>query len=72
MEVEVALGCGIVARAAVPSGASTGENEAFELRDGDKTVTAERRPAGGKNINNVIQPELIGFDALDQAGLMHC
>ena len=36
VEVEVTLDCGIIGRAAVPSGASTGENEALELRDGDK------------------------------------
>ena len=36
VEVEVSLACGIIGRAAVPSGASTGENEALELRDGDK------------------------------------
>ncbi len=70
VEVEVKLECGIVGRAAVPSGASTGENEALELRDGDK------RRYGGKgvlqavkNVNRVIQPELVGFDVLDQAGL---
>jgi enolase len=70
VEVEVALGCGIVARAAVPSGASTGENEALELRDGDKDRYCGKGVLQAvKNINNVIQPELIGFDALDQAGL---
>ncbi len=70
VEVEVRLECGIIGRAAVPSGASTGENEALELRDGDK------RRYGGKgvlqavkNVNRAIQPELIGFDVLDQAGL---
>ncbi len=70
VEVEVKLECGIIGRAAVPSGASTGENEALELRDGD-----QRRYNGKgvlqavKNVNRTIQPELIGFDALDQAGL---
>ncbi|MBN2171347.1 MAG: phosphopyruvate hydratase [Candidatus Krumholzibacteriota bacterium] len=67
IEVEVYLDSGDVGRAAVPSGASTGEHEARELRDGD--------PAryGGKgvlravqNVNETIRPELIGLDALDQ------
>ncbi|MDD4736368.1 MAG: phosphopyruvate hydratase [Kiritimatiellae bacterium] len=70
IEVDVELYSGAVGRAAVPSGASTGENEAIELRDGDKGRF------GGKgvlkavsNVNEIIMPELIGMDALDQAGL---
>jgi enolase len=68
VEAEVALAGGEVGRAAVPSGASTGENEAVELRDGDK-----RRYLGKgvlkavRNVNEIIAPELEGFDALDQA-----
>ena len=72
VEAEVVLGGGEVGRAAVPSGASTGEHEAVELRDGDK------KRYGGKgvlkavrNVNDVIAPELEGFDALDQAELDH-
>ncbi len=72
IEVDVGLECGIVGRAAVPSGASTGENEAVELRDGNK------KRYGGKgvrkavdNVHNVIFPEICGFDALDQTGLDH-
>jgi enolase len=68
VEAEVSLADGEIGRAAVPSGASTGEHEAVELRDGD-----ERR-YGGKgvlkavqNVNEVIAPALEGFDALDQA-----
>lgn len=68
VEAEVILADGVSGRAAVPSGASTGENEAVELRDGDK------KRYGGKgvlkavrNINTVIAPRLQGFDALDQA-----
>jgi enolase len=68
VEAEVLLIGGEVGRAAVPSGASTGENEAVELRDGDK------KRYGGKgvlkavqNINNRIAKELEGADALDQA-----
>src|SRR4030095_7790459 len=68
VEAEVVLADGEVGRAAVPSGASTGENEAVELRDGDK------KRYGGKgvlkavrNVNEIIAPALQGFDALDQA-----
>ncbi|HEV8675568.1 MAG TPA: phosphopyruvate hydratase [Methylomirabilota bacterium] len=68
VEVEVFLASGAEGRAAVPSGASTGSGEALELRDGDK------RRYGGKgvrravkNVEQVIAPELKGFDALDQA-----
>ena len=67
VEVEVALKSGIVGRASVPSGASTGENEALELRDGDKNRY------GGKgvlkaveNVNQVIAPALVGSSALEQ------
>lgn len=67
IEVDVALACGAFGRAAVPSGASTGENEALELRDGDKSRF------GGKgvlkaveNINNIIAPALLGEDASNQ------
>jgi enolase len=68
VEAEVTLAGGVLGRAAVPSGASTGEHEAVELRDGDK------RRYGGKgvlkavrNVNEVIAPAIEGFDALDQA-----
>jgi enolase len=68
VEAEVTLIGGETGRAAVPSGASTGEHEAIELRDGDK------RRYGGKgvlkavqNINGVIADEIEGMDALDQA-----
>lgn len=67
IEVDVELACGAFGRASVPSGASTGENEAIELRDGDKARY------GGKgvlhaveNINKVIAPELLGMDASNQ------
>ena len=70
VEVEVTLTSGVVGRAAVPSGASTGVHEAVELRDGD-----EKR-FGGKgvlkaveNVNTVIADALIGWDALDQVGI---
>ena len=70
VEVDVELSGGAVGRAAVPSGASTGEHEAWELRDGDKTRY------GGKgvlkavdSIDNVIAPAIEGFDALDQVSI---
>ncbi|HZP55956.1 MAG TPA: phosphopyruvate hydratase [Dehalococcoidia bacterium] len=70
VEVEVRLSDGTVGRAAVPSGASTGEHEAVELRDGD------RNRYGGKgvltaivNVNREIEPEIAGMPAGDQAGL---
>ncbi|KQC09096.1 MAG: enolase [Candidatus Cloacimonas sp. SDB] len=68
VEVDVQLETGIIGRAAVPSGASTGEYEAVELRDGDK----ERYLGKGvlkavSNVNELIAPELVGYEALDQA-----
>ena len=70
VEVEVSLKSGVVGRASVPSGASTGENEALELRDGDKSRY------GGKgvlkaveNVNQVIAPALVGFSALEQRAI---
>ena len=68
IEVECILEGGSSARAAVPSGASTGSREALELRDGDK------KRYGGKgvldavrNVNDILAPELIGIDARQQA-----
>ncbi|HWA87580.1 MAG TPA: phosphopyruvate hydratase [Opitutus sp.] len=70
IEVDVRLASGALGRAAVPSGASTGEHEALELRDGDK------KRYGGKgtqkavaNVKAKIAPALVGFDALDQVGV---
>ncbi|WP_417170239.1 phosphopyruvate hydratase [Victivallis sp.] len=70
VEVEVELESGAAGTAAVPSGASTGENEALELRDGDK------KRYGGKgvlkaveNVNEKIFPEIEGMEALDQIGI---
>ena len=70
VEVDVMLECGAFGRASVPSGASTGENEAIELRDGDK------KRYGGKgvlkavaNVNDVIAPELMGWDASQQTDI---
>jgi len=67
VEVEVALADGVVGRAIVPSGASTGENEAVELRDDDKAVYHGKSVHKAvANVNDEIGPELIGLDARDQ------
>jgi len=70
LEVEVILESGVMGRAAVPSGASTGEREALELRDGD----AARYLGKGvltavNNVNSQIADQIIGMDATDQAGI---
>ncbi|NOR76654.1 MAG: phosphopyruvate hydratase, partial [Draconibacterium sp.] len=70
LEVEVLLESGAFGRAAVPSGASTGENEALELRDGDKSrYLGKGCLKAVKNVNDVIALELIGWDATDQVGI---
>ena len=67
VEVEVALVGGSIGRAAVPSGASTGENEAVELRDGDASrYLGKSVQQAVSNVNDVIAPELFGMDARDQ------
>ncbi|WP_447979799.1 phosphopyruvate hydratase [Candidatus Nitrospira bockiana] len=67
IEVEVALESGARGRAAVPSGASTGEKEAIELRDGDKKRwMAKGVTKAVGNISKVITPKLLGLDAFDQ------
>ncbi len=68
LEVEVQLESGIIGRAAVPSGASTGENEAVELRDGDKKRYMGKGVLKAvENVNEKIADQLIDFDAVDQA-----
>jgi enolase len=70
LEVEVTLESGIMGSAAVPSGASTGENEALELRDGDKKrYLGKGVLTAVENVNEKIFPELEGMDALDQVGV---
>lgn len=70
VEVEVLLESGAIGRAAVPSGASTGEHEAVELRDGDKTrYLGKGVQKAVDNINDKIADELIDFDAADQVGI---
>ncbi|USG65231.1 phosphopyruvate hydratase [Brevibacillus ruminantium] len=70
VEVEVYLEDGSMGRAAVPSGASTGAYEAVELRDGDKSRYLGKGVLKAvENVNDIIAPELIGMDALDQVGI---
>lgn len=70
LEVEVTLENGTVGRASVPSGASTGENEAIELRDGDQERFLGKGVENAVcNVNEKIFPEVEGMDALDQVGI---
>jgi enolase len=70
IEVDVQLACGALGRAAVPSGASTGEHEAIELRDGDKKrYLGKGVQKAVANVKGKIAPVLFGFDALDQIGV---
>lgn len=70
VEAEITLDCGIKASAAVPSGASTGVNEALELRDGDKKRFLGRGVLKAvENVNTIIADALIGMDVTDQVAL---
>ncbi|KGL47027.1 enolase [Porphyromonas gulae] len=70
VEVDVHLACGIIGRAAVPSGASTGENEAIELRDQDKGRYCGKGVLKAvKNVNEVIDPALCGMSVLEQTAI---
>ena len=70
VEVEVTLENGVMGRASVPSGASTGENEALELRDGDKgRFLGKGVLKAVANVNDVIAPALKGWNVFDQRGL---
>ncbi|MGZ8404169.1 MAG: phosphopyruvate hydratase [Nitrospira sp.] len=70
IEAEVTLESGAKGRAAVPSGASTGEKEAIELRDGDKKRWMGKGVSKAvSNISKVIAPELLGKEAFDQTGI---
>ena len=72
VEVDVHLECGIMGRASVPSGASTGEHEALELRDGDKNrYCAKGVLKAVANINDIIAPELIGASVIEQRAIDH-
>ncbi|MED4079011.1 phosphopyruvate hydratase, partial [Lysinibacillus fusiformis] len=70
VEVEVYTESGAFGRAIVPSGASTGEHEAVELRDGDKSRYLGKGVVNAvNNVNEIIAPEIAGFDVTDQAGI---
>src|SRR5271163_39398 len=70
VEVDVVLEDGTLGRAAVPSGASTGEHEAVELRDDDKKFWVGKGVAKAvANVNDTIAQELIGLDPTDQEGI---
>ncbi|MGM0602953.1 MAG: phosphopyruvate hydratase [Bacillota bacterium] len=66
VEVDVVLEDGIMGRAAVPSGASTGAHEAVELRDGGERYLGKGVEDAVENVNSIIAPELVGYDARDQ------
>ena len=69
VEVQTETGHG---RACVPSGASTGEHEAIELRDGDaKRYLGKGVKNAVANVNNVLGPSILGMDSLDQTGIDH-
>ena len=70
LEVEVVLDCGVIGRAAVPSGASTGEHEAVELRDGDKSrYNGKGVLKAVDNVNEKIADHIIEFDATEQVAI---
>src|ERR1700749_4751162 len=70
VEADVILDSGVLGRAAVPSGASTGTREAVELRDGDKKRYAGKGVLKAvEHINTVLKQALVGHDARDQSGL---
>jgi len=70
VEVDVKLSCGVIGRAAVPSGASTGIFEALELRDGDMSNFLGKSVLKAvDNVNSIIAPELIGEDASNQQAI---
>lgn len=72
VEVDVTLESGVVGRASVPSGASTGEHEALELRDGDKQrYLGKGTLKAVENVNTKIAPALVGMSALEQRAIDH-
>ena len=72
VEVDVTLESGVVGRASVPSGASTGEHEALELRDGDKKrYLGKGTLKAVENVNTKIAPALVGMSALEQRAIDH-
>ena len=72
VEVEVTTESGAFGRALVPSGASTGEHEALELRDGDKSrYLGKGTTKAVKNVNDIIAPKLLGMDVTQQVAIDH-
>ena len=69
VEVDIYLGCGTMGRAAVPSGASTGEHEAVELRDEEDRYLGKGVQKAVKNVNTVISENLIGESSYDQTAI---
>lgn len=70
VEVDVTLENGVIARASVPSGASTGEREALEMRDNDKTRFGGKGVLNAvRNVNEKIKPIIVGMDVFDQYGI---
>jgi enolase len=70
LEVDCELTGGAVGRAAVPSGASTGEHEAVELRDGDKARYGGKGVLKAvRNVNDIIAPKLLGIDSTEQVAI---
>lgn len=72
VEVDVILEDGSLGRAIVPSGASTGEREALELRDGDKRYLGKGVLKAVNNVNEIIRPQVVGMEATDQETLDNC
>jgi len=69
VEVEVMISNGNIGKAIVPSGASTGEHEALELRDGNKRYNGKGVTKAVENVNTLISKEILGMDAVDQIAL---
>ncbi len=69
VEVDVTLECGVIGRAAVPSGASTGAFEAVELRDGGDAYMGKGVTKAVENVNSIIAKKTVGMDATDQVGI---
>ena len=71
VEADVVLGSGVLGRAIVPSGASTGEREALELRDGGKRYLGKGVQKAVRNVVEILGPAITGFDAAEQAAIDH-
>jgi enolase len=69
VEADVVLGSGVLGRAIVPSGASTGEREALELRDGGKRYLGKGVQKAVRNVIEILGPAVSGFDAAEQAAI---